>query len=502
MSPEERFPHPADAARRALAAARDALAAAHGDPTRAPADRWRRALEGVFGGRPVAVWGAAKSGVAAANLLADLGARVLLSDPKPDLDRAALALHPAVALHLGANTLGEGGEGGEGGEARLLIPSPALKPTHPLLLSAAARGVELMSEIELGAWCTRARLFGVSGTDGKSTTTCLIGHALRAAGLRALEVGNIGEPICLHALSAEPHHALSVEVSAFQLWSTRFFPAEAGVITNIAEDHYDHFDHQPALYRAAKVRLAYLLRPGGRLLAPLGLPLDLEGERPADLPAPQLPALERFGLTPDADWGAHGGRLWRGGEALGDLSASPLLGRHNQLNLCAALGVTHGACPPADLLAALPTFEALPHRMQHTRHLNGARWINDSKATNVHAALAGLRSVDEPLVVIAGGYEKGLDYTELVTFLAARARHTCLIGQVGPRLADALAAAGAGERLTLCGDLPTAVARAREVARAGDLVVLSPASSSFDQFKGFDDRGRRFMELVAALSSP
>jgi UDP-N-acetylmuramoylalanine--D-glutamate ligase len=291
-----------------------------------------------------------------------------------------------------------------------------------------------------------------------------------------------------------------VEVSAFQLWSTRFFPAEAGVLTNIAEDHYDHFDYQPARYRAAKVRLGYLLRAGGRMLAPLGLAWDLAGERPADLPAPHLPTLERFGLTPEADWGAHGGRLWRGRGELGDLRASPLLGRHNQLNLCAALGATHGACAPAALLAALPRFEALPHRMQLTRALGGVRWINDSKATNVHAALAGLRSVDEPLVVIAGGYEKGLDYDELVKFLAARARHTCVIGQVGPRLADALAAAGAGERVSRCGDLAAAVARAREVAREGDLVVLSPASSSFDQFSGFEDRGRRFLALVAALA--
>ena len=120
----------------------------------------------------------------------------------------------------------------------------------------------------------------------------------------------------------------------------------------------------------------------------------------------------------------------------------------------------------------------------------------------VHAALGGLRSVDEPLVVIAGGYERGLDYGDVVDFLVSRARHICLIGQVGPRLADALEAAGAGARVSRCGDLPTAVLKAREVARAGDLVILSPASSSFDQFKGFEDRGRRFAELVSALSGP
>lgn len=467
---------------------------------------WREALTKIWAGRVVAVWGAAITGLAAAQLLAELGAKVTLSDSRA-LERPS-GLHPSVRLITGQPNSLEGAE--------LVIPSPGLKPTHPLLLRAREAGVNVMSEIELAALCTRARLIAVTGTDGKSTTTCLITHMCQGVGLNAWGVGNLGEPISVRALEAGPEDALVCEVSAFQLWSTRCFPAELCVVTNIAEDHLDYFEGDFERYRDAKLRLTQLCAAvGGVTLAPPQLSLD--APRPPDLAPTQALAVRRFAVlsaqeTPSEalDLYAQGATLHRLGEAkaLAELSCSPLIGRHNQLNICAALlcvDVLDLSLEGA--LASLPSFRGLPHRMALVRVRAEVRWVNDSKATNVHASLAGLMSVDDRLVIIVGGKEKGLDYTPLWGHLTDRAARgllsrILLIGELASRLERELSSVGLGELTERCDLLDVAVQRASALEGSAEMVLLSPASSSFDQFKSFEERGERFEALVHALSEP
>ena len=467
----------------------------HREPPRAfeaSEARWRERLSALWSGRKVAVWGAAITGFAAAQLLAELGAEVTLSDSH--VKARPEGLHPAVKLITGApNQLGD---------AELVVPSPGLKPSHPLIKEALARGANLMSEIELAMWCTRGRLIAITGTDGKSTTTCLIEHLLKASGLMAWGLGNLGVPISVRALSTSPEQVLVCEVSAFQLWSTQAFPAELCVITNVAEDHLDYFDGDFTAYRGAKLRLAELSAAvGGVTLAPSQLELDqLSVRRFAALSQGEQPAAGvALSLRDEA-------LLDSEGQQLAAVTAQPLIGRHNQLNICAALlTLRELGLPLEPALEGLKSFKGLSHRMALTRVIGGARWVNDSKATNVHASLAGLKSVDDRLVVILGGKEKQLNYAPLIEHLSARAsrgglKRLLLIGELAPRLEAELSARGLAELSERCDELSVAVQRAALIAESGDMVLLSPASSSFDQFKSFEERGERFESLVWALN--
>ena len=426
-----------------------------------------------WSGKRVAIWGAGLSGVSAAHLLIKLGADVTLYDSKTlqELPHAQ-NLHQSVKTYFGqANQLHD---------AEILIPSPGLKPTHPLLQAALDSGVKVMSEIELGARVTQARIIAITGTDGKSTTTKLIAEGLKCQSLWVKAVGNIGDPICNWALEAPSDGFLVVEVSAFQLWSTHQLNAEAGVITNIAEDHLDYFDGSALAYRQAKLRLAYLLKPHHPLFYPQGylalpeLSKEIEhGDLDIDLLSYTLPQLP---------------------------IESPLLGDHNQRNLQVALCLIK-SLGFDEVLAKeqFKTFMPLPYRMTLSRHHQGVLYVNDSKATNVHAACTGLNSVRETLIVITGGYDKNLDLNPLLDCLQKKARAVFCIGQTGIKIHHALQALNCHS--TYSGTLENAVSAAHQMAIPGEMVILSPAASSFDQFKNFEDRGETFDILVSSLTS-
>ena len=422
-------------------------------------------------GRKVAVWGAARSGVSAAKLLASLGAEVTLSDPR---DEVSLPL--AHCLPQGIKT--SFGVPNQLKDAEVLIPSPGLKPSHPLIERARVSGVRIMSEIELGSRVTEAKIIAITGTDGKSTTTRLIEEAISAQGCWSRSVGNIGDPLSNWALEAPSDGYLVVEVSAFQLWSTSYLNAELGVITNIAEDHHDYFDGSASAYRDAKLRLTTLLKPGGALFYPrerLSLDLLIEARDAStsplelisyDLPKAPIPSL--------------------------------LIGRHNQLNLCVALGITERlGFDLSKARTAFRDFSPLPYRMTLSGVIDGVRYVNDSKASNVHAALSGILSVQEPLLVITGGYDKGLDLEELISALHRKARLVYCIGQTGVSIHNRLLDLNA--KSSYVETLEKAVISARENAFEGEMVLLSPAASSFDQFKNFEERGALFDTLVSRL---
>lgn len=422
-----------------------------------------------WSGKRVAVWGAARSGLAAAQLLARLGAQVTLSDPKPASELSHLDQLPSsIQLALGApNQLGD---------AEILIPSPGLKPTHPLILDAISAGVRIMSEVELAARITRAQIIAITGTDGKSTTTTLIHEALTASGLWCKAVGNLGDPMSNWALDAPDEGYFSLEVSAFQLWSTAWLDASIGVITNIAEDHYDYFDHSAERYRESKLRLLSLLKREGYLLYPADI-IRLSVEELNKLPFGAEASAYTYPQPP---------------------VQTPLIGGHNQLNLAATFKVIERLGLSSEIAQnRLMTYTPLPYRMTLTRERDGVQYINDSKATNVHAACAGLSTLEGDLIVITGGYDKGLDLTPLITLFKQRVHTVLTIGQTGPKIGDLLE--GSSVHCISCIKLDVAVKEAASLARAGDKVCFLPAASSFDQFTSYEARGAYFDQLVLSL---
>lgn len=432
-------------------------------------------------GRRVAVWGAAKSGVAAANLLVDLGARVVLSDSR---DVAAIeGLDPRVELRGGGNVL-------DGAE--VLVPSPGIKPATPALVEAVRSGVRLMGEVELAASVATAPIVAIGGTDGKSTTTEMIGACVRAAGRPVVVAGNIGDPLSARVRDVGPDGVVVAEISAFQVWSCRRFAPQVAVLTNIADDHADYFGGDFERYASAKLRLLGDLAPGTTAV----LRVDDPRVGTAWLP----PGVRRamYGPQPmQQGWGVRGGVLTGDDRPLMSAAALPVVGRHNQANALAALAAGSAlGLPMGAMLDGLRGFRGLRHRLERVRVRRGVTWYDDSKATNPHAAATGLRSlgaVDK--VVITGGFDKGVSLAPFVDALD-RVRRVVATGDTAARVAREV---GQRAPVEVVDDLAAAVARAAEVAQPGDAVVLSPAASSFDRFESYAQRGDVFCAAVAAL---
>jgi UDP-N-acetylmuramoylalanine--D-glutamate ligase len=414
----------------------------------APAEAWlpRRAL----------VVGLARSGLAAAEALARRGVAVVAADRSPDVDAGRLA-DLGVELRLGTEeeALLEGVD--------LVVKSPGVPAESPLVASARSRGVPVWSEVELGYRLlpVGSRLIGVTGTNGKTTTTELLGAILRADGRQVEVAGNVGRALTDAATAAEDGSWIACELSSFQLEDVHTLACDVAVLLNLEPDHLDRHGSFDA-YRAAKLRIFERARAK---VAPRGFGID--------------------GIEFSAD---------------DPLPAEPLIpGRHNRENAAAATAAARAAGVPDDAIAdALRTFPGVPHRLEPVRELHGVRWVNDSKATNTAAARRGVAAYDAPLRLILGGSLKGEDFGPFARELPESIRSIYLIGAAGDELAAALDAAG--REYVRAGDLPAAVSRAAADAEPGDVVLLSPACASYDQFANFEERGDAFRRLVEELT--
>jgi UDP-N-acetylmuramoylalanine--D-glutamate ligase len=406
--------------------------------------------------RRALVLGLARSGRAAAAALARRGVDVVAADCSSDVDAGRLG-DLGVELRLGTEeeALLEGVD--------LVVKSPGVPAESPLAAAARARGVALWSEVELGYRLlpADAGLIGVTGTNGKTTTTELLGAMLRSAG-RAVEVaGNVGRALTDAVESARDDSWIVCELSSFQLEDVHMLACDVAVLLNLEPDHLDRHGSFAA-YRAAKLRIFERARTK---VVPRGF--GIEGiEFSADDPLP----------------------------------AEPLIpGRHNRENAAAATSAARAAGVPDEAIAdALRTFPGVPHRLELVRELRGVRWVNDSKATNTAAAARGVAAYDAPLRLILGGSLKGEDFGSFVRALPAGVRSIYLVGAASDELAAALD--GAGRGYVRAGDLATAVFLAASDAEAGDVVLLSPACASFDQFANFEERGDTFRRLVQGLA--
>ena len=374
-----------------------------------------------------------------------------------------------------------------------MIVSPGVADDEPLLQFGRDSGIEVVSDIELFARDAKAPFVAVTGSNGKSTVTTLLSLMCEAAGKVGLAGGNLGEP-ALDLLDMDTPDFYLLELSSFQLQRTASLPAKVAVLLNISPDHLDwHADE--AQYRAAKYRVfdeaesAVINRTDSEVVR------HLDESQSSISFALDTPDEGQYGLVTDD--GVQ--FLARGEQLLLATADIALVGAHNQANALAALaaGELIGLELPA-MLQVLLEFRGLPHRMQFVARKGAVDYVNDSKATNVGAAIASVHSVSGPVVLIAGGQGKGGDFTELADSIQHKLRAAVLIGEDAAAIAAALDGLAPVHR---AGDMWAAVQRAAEIAEPGDTVLLAPACASFDQFESYGQRGEAFCRMVGELPS-
>jgi len=447
-------------------------------------------------GETIGVLGLARSGLAAARLALARGARVYASDAGSS-DSVREAAQAVRAL---------GGEAEAGGHdlAKLaacsrIVLSPGIPPTAKVLREEAIAGVPVVPEIELAFEQLECPVVAITGTNGKTTVTALIEHLMRAAGVDAVAGGNIGTALSEVALREPPPAWAIVECSSFQLAGIRRFTPRIGILTNLAPDHLDWYADVEDYY-ADKARLFANASDGSRWI------LNAEDERArtliGDAPGTRLyfraltppPSEEELG-----GWVSSGtlvirtepGRM----ERLGPAGGLKILGPHNVANaLAAALAARLAGAPVEGIAEGLTTFEAPPHRLQPVIEKDGVLWIDDSKATNIASTRVAVRGMTRPTVLLLGGRHKGEPYAELLPDFGDRLRTVIAYGEAAPLIVADLEGRVPVERVE--GPFEEVVARARRAAFPGDAVLLSPACSSFDMFRNYEERGRRFAELA------
>lgn len=429
------------------------------------------------------VAGVARSGIAAVELLLEKGAEVKAVDQKvsPNPRLTALGIH---VLPQTEDSFAN---------AELIVLSPGVPADLDALQKARARGIKVIGDLELASWFLQGDIAGITGSNGKTTTTALTGHILRKCGLPAQVGGNIGIPPCSMAASSRAGQWNVLELSSFQLETTETFHAHIGAALNVTADHLDrHYTMEN--YAAMKGRLFRNQRDGDAAV------LNADDAYTRGY-ASQTPARALwFSSTHEASPGAwlRGQEIVLNGGALMKSSEVPLRGVHNLENtMAAALIANVAGASFAAIREAVMTFPGVEHRLEFVRELNGVAWYNDSKATNVDATLKAIAAFPGSLWVILGGKDKDSDFAPLALPLKEKAHAVLLIGAAAGKIEAALR--GSVE-LIQSETLASAIGQARARAKAGDAVLLAPACASFDQFENFEHRGREFKRLVGELT--
>jgi UDP-N-acetylmuramoylalanine--D-glutamate ligase len=442
-------------------------------------------------GKRVTVAGAARSGLAAAELLVRRGARVTLSDVRSDIPEAAPLRQIGVDLELG------GHQPATFAGADLIVMSPGVPVEQPAVAAARSCGVPVIGEIELASRWLRGRVIAITGTKGKSTTTTLTGRMLETAGFQVAVGGNIGAPLSAQVQASTPEMLHVVETSSFQLEQIESFRPWIAVMLNFSPDHLDRHPSVEA-YAAAKSRIFENQSASDWAVINADDPAVLEMATRARAAKRRFSRRSQVveGTALEGGWIVD--RTAAGTVPLVPLDAIQLLGPHlvDDVMAAATVGVLAGAQPPA-LAEAVRGFRGLEHAMELVAEIEGVRFVNDSKATNVESALRSIESFDRGLVPILGGRFKGGDLGLLREPLARRARAVLAIGEARRLIHEALAGA-----VPVHGSpsLEAAVRSAFDLARPGGVVLLAPACASFDMFRDYAERGRRFKEEVARVA--
>ncbi|HEY7895455.1 MAG TPA: UDP-N-acetylmuramoyl-L-alanine--D-glutamate ligase [Gemmatimonadaceae bacterium] len=456
----------------------------------------------------IAVVGLGASGRAASELLVRDKLRVYASDASSSdgAQRAAAALG-----RLGATVQTGGHDLARIARAAVVVASPGVPPDAPPLVRARSAGVPVVSEIEVGLRYMPAatRYIAITGTNGKTTTTAMVGHLLRALGLTAVDAGNIGTPLTEIALGAAPPAWVALEVSSFQLHDTPSIAPAVGVLTNLSPDHLDRYPSVEAyyadkalLFTNASATSKWVVNGDDRVVERLVRSLG-GGKNVAGASWP-LAGVAEFSLERRAEAyydRAAGQLVVLGAPVLARRDLS-LFGDHNVANALAASLAVMSADPAhatpasrARIAGGLESFAALPHRLESVAEVRGVLWINDSKATNVSSTLVAIAGMTRPTVLLLGGRHKGEPYTALAEPLRRTGRAVIAYGEAGPIVANDLQ--GVVPLFQLGSDFGAVMAKARELAQPGDVVLLSPACSSYDMFTNYAERGATFRRLAA-----
>ena len=475
----------------------------------------------------IAVVGLGKSGTAVSTLLAREGARVYASDAagSAGVDTSAALLRP-----LGVDVDTGGHDLERIGHATLVVASPGVPPTAPPLRRAREAGLPIIGEIEVALHAIPGlRYIAITGTNGKSTVTALTAHLLRGLGLDAVAAGNIGTPLAEVALRDRRPDWVALEVSSFQLHDTPSINPSVGVVTNLSADHLDryasvdeYYADKAMLFRNANDRSKWVLNGDEQDV------LRLAELKPATPPRGSRRVKVEEGEVVPGTGGGRGqlrgdtyqvslqrrdtaawydrdnGQLVALGRPTAGRSEVPLLGDHNVANALFALLAVMVADPVHEspdarvrLAEALRAFQGLPHRLELAGEYDGVRWINDSKATNVSSTLVALRGMHQPTVLLLGGRHKGEPYTRLEAELRRTVKAVIAYGEAAPIIVKDIGNIVPVEQMGR--SFEEVIERARALAAPGDAVLLSPACSSFDMFKNYEERGTLFKRLAAAV---
>ena len=437
----------------------------------------------------VLVVGLGKSGVASALFLADRGARVAVSDAKSQEQ-----LREEIPLLLDHGISVETGQHGERTfrDQDLIVVSPGVAFDVPQLVHARERGIPVIGEVELAVRFLKGRIIAITGSNGKTTTTTLVGEILSAGGRKALVGGNIGTPAITFVDRATDDTWLVLEISSFQLETIDSFHPHVAVVLNVTPDHLDRH-HTFENYVRAKTRIFENQSSGDFAV------LNADDEACVAMAKGVKAARLWFSRVREVESGAFVRQkqiLWRderGERTLMPLDEIQLKGTHNVENVLAAVcvGMLAGV-DPAQIRAAVAAFKAVEHRLEYVATVRGVEYYNDSKATNVDATIKALESFPGRIHLILGGKDKGSDYTLLNNLLRQRVKRVYTVGAAAAKIESQIR----GAEIVSAGTLEAAVRRAGESAVPGDIVLLAPACASFDQFTSYEHRGHVFKDLV------
>lgn len=449
--------------------------------------------------REIAIVGLARSGRSAARLLARAGEKVYASDAatSPELDATAAELRAdGISVELGRHDLFRISE------CSLVVASPGVPPDAPPFVAARKAGIEIVSEIEIGLrFLPRLNYIAITGTNGKTTTTALVGHLLRCLGRHASTAGNIGTPLTELALASHAPDWVALELSSFQLHDTPSINPRVGMLTNLSANHLDRYTSVED-YFADKALMFRNAGPSSHWVT------NLDDAAVQDMTRGLAGIQCRFSVEQrsDAYYDRENDTLVVLGRPILERDKLSLLGDHNVANaLAATLAVMVADRTHTDeralqaLSRGLATFSALEHRIETVGEFDGVRWINDSKSTNVASTLVAMRGMTRPTVLLLGGKHKGEPYTDLAPELQRTGRAVIAYGEAAPLIEKDLS--GSGVPLTRLGSsFDEVIATARQLAKRGDVVLLSPACSSYDMFDNYEHRGAVFKELAASVN--
>ena len=439
-----------------------------------------------LGGKRVAVLGLGVSNRPLVRLLLEFGCSVVGCDrtPREKLEEEVLELEKlGCKLHVGDRYL-------DGVEADVVFRTPGMHPGNPAIQALKERGAEITSEMEVFFEVAPCHLIAVTGSDGKTTTTTLIAEMLRAAGKTVWLGGNIGTPLLPLARQMKKEDFAVVELSSFQLMDMRRSPQRA-LITNLAPNHLDiHKDMEE--YVDAKKNIFRYQKEGDLLVLNADNPITASLRGPGET--------RFFSRLGEGDVCIRDGIICRGDTPVLPVSDILLPGVHNVENYMAAIAMVEGLAPDEDIRRVAKTFGGVEHRIELVRVKDGVRFYNDSIASSPTRTIAGLRSFPEKVILIAGGYDKHIPYDPLGPEICAHVKKLFLNGATGPKIREAVERCpGEKPEMADCPDFASAVKAAAEAAEPGDVVLMSPASAAFDQFKNFMVRGNTFKELVKEL---